>query len=175
MHNPPLIFQVHGEICSNAGAHAHARTNPFSSFTELLFLYLICVLLNMVIMMKGLSCTWFNLFLCLFTALLLSPSGVSVCERATSCVLMSVCVCVCACDSSPCSDTLCYSGTFVIGEIRHGCWCHWGLTVARGRKMHAHLPKHTHTHTHSMQTTKDINNILPASGLWGVQGIKYNM
>lgn len=77
--------------------HTHTH-ETLSSFPELLFLYLICVLLNMVIIMKGLSCTWFNLFLCLFSALLLSPSGVCVCacalvrERDTACVLMSVCV-----------------------------------------------------------------------------------
>lgn len=80
--------------------HTHTQTHAqtLSSFPELLFLYLICVLLNMVIIMKGLSCTWFNLFLCLFSALLLYTSGVCVCvralvhERDTVCVLMSVCL-----------------------------------------------------------------------------------
>ena len=123
-YTPPLI-----EVTSRSRTSStHTHTQTLSSFPELLFLYLICVLLNMVIIMKGLSCTWFNLFLCLFSALLLSPSGVCECvlvyERDTACVLMSVsecvCVCVCVCvwerDSSPCSDTLRYSGTFVIGK-----------------------------------------------------------
>lgn len=76
--------------------HAHTCNKPPSSLPEPLFLYLICVLLNMVIIMKGLSCAWFNLFLCLFTALLLPPFGVCalVLQRDTACVLMSVCACV---------------------------------------------------------------------------------